>query len=77
MIQTDNSLLDFKIETLYLREDSQIPVPCDSYQLRGLGTNDLLLLKIKSCPFIVDWQLTEIEQTTGLKHINNYKTMRL
>ena len=64
MIQTDNSLSDFKIETLYLREDSQISVPGDSCQIKGSGSYDLLLLKINACPFIVDWQLSEIEQTT-------------
>jgi hypothetical protein len=67
MIHIQNSLTDFKLETLYLREDSQIPVPGDSFQIKRFGDYDLLLLKIKACPFIVDWQLTDIEQTAVFK----------
>ena len=61
MIQTKKTLKDFKQETLYLSEDSQIPVPGDSNQLNVFAIYDLLLVKIKAYSFIVDWQLQEIE----------------
>jgi len=64
MIQNKNSFKGFKQESIYQCEDSQIPFPKDSIQTKGFGFYDLLLIKIKACPFIVDWELYEIEQST-------------
>ncbi len=63
MIQTTYSLTDFKQETLYVREDSQIPAPVDSTQSKTNKLYRLLMLNIKAYSFIVDWQLSEIEHS--------------
>jgi|GEM_PF-2297917 len=62
MIQKQNSLPDFKQETTYLRDDSQISVTGVSIPGKAYEFYDHLILKIKTYPFIVDWQLPEMEQ---------------
>ena len=61
MNQAKYSHTDFKQETLFLREDSQIPIPGDSTQSKTSELYELLNLNFKTYSFIVDWQLSEIE----------------
>lgn len=62
MIQKQNSRPDFKQETLYLPEDSQMPVHDDSTHRKGYELYDLLITRIKTYSFIVDWQMPGIEE---------------
>ena len=62
MIQKQNSLSDFKQETVYLPEDSQIPVSGDKTQRKAYEFYDLIFMRIKTYSFIVDWQLPGIEE---------------
>lgn len=62
MNQKQKSPSDFKQETVYLPEDSQIPVTGDKTQRKAYEFYDLFLLKIKTYSFIVDWQLPGIEE---------------
>lgn len=63
MIQKQNSLPDFKQETSYLRDDSQISVNGGvSIPMKAYVFYDHLIMKIKTYSFIVDWQLPEMEQ---------------
>ena len=62
MIQKQNSLPDFKQETFYLPEDSQIPVSGDATQRMTFEYYDLLIMRIKTYSFIVDWQLPGVEK---------------
>lgn len=61
MIQTKYSLEDFKPETLYVREDSHIPVTGDSTQSKTSKLYEFLIQNIETNSFIVDWQLSGIE----------------
>ena len=63
MIQIKYSPEDFKPETYYVREDSQIPVPGDLTRGRTSRSYEILMLNIKTYSFIVDWQLSEIERS--------------
>ena len=62
MIQKQNSLSDFKQGSVYLPEDSKIPVFGYSTQRKDYEFYDLIFMRIKTYSFIVDWQLPEIEQ---------------
>jgi len=62
MIQKQNSRPDFKQKSFYLREDTQIPVPGDSTQRKGNEFYNLLITRIKTYSFIVDWQMPGIEK---------------
>lgn len=63
MIQIKYSPEDFKPETHYVREDTQIPVPGDLSRDKTNRFCEILMLNIKTCSFIVDWQLSEIEHS--------------
>ena len=62
MIQKQNSHSDFKQKTVFLPEDSQIPVSGDTTQRKAYEFYDLILMRIKTYSFIVDWQLPGIEE---------------
>ena len=62
MIQKQNSFPDFKKETSYLRDDSQISVTGVSIPRKAYEFYDHLILKIKTYSFIVDWQLPRMEK---------------
>ena len=62
MIQKQNSLSDFNQKSVFLREDSQVPISGDSTQRNAYELYDLLFTRIKTYSFIVDWQLPGIEE---------------
>ena len=62
MIQKQNSLSDFNQKSVFLREDSQVPISGDTTQRNAYELYDLLFTRIKTYSFVVDWQLQGIEE---------------
>jgi alpha-ketoglutarate-dependent taurine dioxygenase len=69
MIKNQNSLPDFKQDPFPVFENSVIPVSEVSSSKSASDLYNLLVAKIKTYSFIVDWQLPEIEQ---LKFDNSF-----
>jgi hypothetical protein len=63
MIQIKYSPEDFNPEPHYVPEDTQIPIPEDLSWDKTNRFCEILMLNIKTCSFIVDWQLSEIEHS--------------
>ena len=61
MIKNQNSLPDFKQDPYYLSDNSVIPVSEVSSSKSASDLYNLLVTKIKTYSYIVDWQLPEIE----------------
>jgi len=61
MIQTNKSRFDITQENLHTSKDSRVLVPNDPYRRKSNELYERLIFNIKTYPFIVDWQLPDIE----------------
>lgn len=62
MLQTQNGRPDVKQVTLLTSEDSGILFPKDSISGKTYGNHDLLKDYSKTYSFIVEWQMTTMDQ---------------